>query len=130
MKQSVRATTAILAIPLTLLLLAACSKKASQQPVDSGPEVSQGIGVTKPSRGGTTGGSLSTPSDQSPQILATRGEDIPIAEAPSLEFRDPTEEEKQILKNIYFDFDRSTIRPEFQPVLEGVAGWLNDRPTK
>ena len=130
MKQSVRATMAFLAVPLSLLLITACSKKATQQPVDGGPEVSQGIGVTKPSRGGTGSGSVSSPGDQSPQILATRGEDIPVSEAPSLEFREPTDEERQILKNIYFDFDRSTIRPEFQPVLEGVAGWLNDRPDK
>jgi peptidoglycan-associated lipoprotein len=130
MKQSVRATMAFIAVPLALLLFTGCSKKAVK-PADGGPEISQSIGVTKPSRGGSSsGGSMSTPSDQSDQLLALRGEDIPISEAPSLEFRDLTDEERMILKKILFDFDRSSIRPEFQPILEGVAGWLNDRPEK
>jgi len=129
MKQSVRATMTILAIPFALLLVTACSKKAAKPP-EPGPEVSQSIGVTKPSRSGTTGSSVTSPSDQSDQLLALHGEDIPITESPSLEFVEPSAEDKLILKNIYFDYDRSNIRPEFQPVLEGIAGWLNDRPDK
>lgn len=128
MKQSVRATMAFIAVPLTLLLFTGCSKKAVK-PADDGTKISQGLGVTKDSRGDrATKDTMAPRSDQSDQLLALRGEDIPISEAPSLEFRDLTDEERMILKPVYFDYDRSSIRPEFQPVLEGAAGWLNDRP--
>jgi peptidoglycan-associated lipoprotein len=131
MKASVRTTTAILAVPLVFLLAAGCSKKA-KKPADKGPEVSQSVLTTKPSpRSGADGRSMSTPpSDQSSQLLALRGEDIPISDAPTLQFIEPSPEDRLVLKNIYFDFDKSTIKGEFQQVLEGIAGWLNQSPEK
>jgi len=131
MKVSARATLTVLSLPLAVLLVSGCSKKAAKPP-EKGPEVSQSIGVTKPSsRPGTTPSTPSTtPRDQSSQLLALRGEDIPISEAPALEFIEPSSEDRLILRNIYFDFDKSNIKPEFQSVLEGIAGWLNERPDK
>ena len=69
MKQSVRATMTILAIPFALLLVTACSKKAAKPP-EPGPEVSQSIGVTKPSRSGTTGSSVTSPELSAVLVLA------------------------------------------------------------
>jgi peptidoglycan-associated lipoprotein len=131
MKVSVRTTRAIVAVSMIFLLAAGCSKK-SKKPADKGPEVSQSAVVAKTSPGsGSTGSGMTTPSgDQSSQLLALRGEDIPISEAPTLQFIDPSPEDKLVLKNIYFDFDRSSIRSEYQSVLEGIAGWLNERPEK
>ncbi len=131
MKMSARATLTVLSLPLVLFLAAGCSKKATKPP-EKGPEVSQSIGVTRPPSPGrqSTTGSTSAPSDQSSQLLALKGEDIPITEAPAMEFIEPSPEDRQILRNIYFDFDRSNIKPEFQPVLEGISAWLNERPSK
>lgn len=36
--------------------------------------------------------------------------------------------EKQILANIYFDFDRSEIRPEFREILRQHAEWMKRNP--
>lgn len=131
MKASVRTARAVLAVSAIFLLAAGCSKKATQ-PADKGPELSQSVLATKPTpRPGSPGSGMTTPSgDQSSQLLALRGEDIPISEAPTLQFIEPSPEDRLVLKNIYFDFDRSNIRSEFQPVLEGIAGWLNERPEK
>ena len=131
MKVSVRATSAVLSIPLALLLVAGCSKK-TQKPTEKGPEVTQSnvktkATVSRPPSGDSGSGPAS---DQSSQLLALRGEDIPIVETPPLQFIEPSAEDKLVLRNIYFDFDKSSIRAEFQPVLEGIAAWLNDRPDK
>lgn len=131
MKASVRTGRVILAVSVVLLLAAGCSKKAKKT-AGKGPEVSQSVLATKPApRPGSPGSGMATPSgDQSSQLLALRGEDIPISEAPTLQFIEPSPEDRKVLKNIYFDFDRSNIRNEFQTVLEGIAGWLNERPEK
>jgi len=131
MKVSVRTARAILAVSLVFLLAAGCSKKA-KKPADKGPQMSQSVIATKPSpRSDSTGSGMSSPSgDQSSQLLALRGEDIPISEAPSLQFIEPSPEDKLVLMNIYFDFDRSSIKDEFQLILEGIAGWLNQKPEK
>ena len=47
-----------------------------------------------------------------------------------MEFVDPAGEAKSILKPVYFDYDKSNIRPEFQPVLEGIGKWLAQLPAR
>ena len=64
------------------------------------------------------------------QLLASRGEDIPIKEPPTMEFVEPSEEDRGVFRVIYFDYDKSDIRPEFQPVLEGIAQWMAQNPTR
>lgn len=129
MKRSVRVTSAVLSLPLAFLLIAGCSKKTAKVP-EKGPAMSQTVVTTKPTPPRTTGPSGGPASDQSSQLLALRGEDIPISEAPALEFIDPSPEDKLILRNIYFDYDRSNIKAESQPIIEGIAGWLNQRENK
>lgn len=36
-----------------------------------------------------------------------------------------TAEEKAILKDILFDYDKYDIRPDARPVLDGIASWMN-----
>lgn len=126
MKVSVRTFSATLFLPMTMLLFTGCGKKAVKAP-DPESKITQSIATTRPSPRGlpATRPSTGTAEDQSSQLLALRGEDIPISEPPSLEFIEPSAEDKLILRNIYFDFDRSSIRPDFQPVMEGIAEWLN-----
>lgn len=130
MSITVRVLSAVLTVPLALVLVTGCSKKAAK-PSEEVAEVSHSIVTTKPPSTRSTPSTAPTPtSPQSSQLLALRGEDIPISEAPALEFIEPSPEDKLVLQNIYFDFDKSNIKPEFQSVLEGVAGWLNRKPNK
>ncbi len=63
------------------------------------------------------------------EVLALRGEDIPLVEKELKERKKAlTEEEKRIFKNIYFDFDKSDIKPESRPVLEKIAAYLLKNP--
>ena len=127
MKVSVRAISAIFFLPMTMLLFAGCGKKAVKAPEEES-KITQSIATTRPAPRNLPATRPSTAApveDQSSQLLALRGEDIPISEPPSLEFVEPSAEDKLVLQNIYFDFDRSNIRPDFQPVMEGIAEWLN-----
>ena len=35
---------------------------------------------------------------------------------------------KAMLQRIHFDFDRSNIKPEYEPVLKGNADWMRNNP--
>ena len=126
MKVSVQAVAAIFFLPMTMLLFAGCGKKAVKAP-EAEPRITQSIATTRPSPRDlpATRPSTAAPDGDQSQLLALRGEDIPISEPPSLEFIEPSAEDKLVLRNIYFDFDRSSIRPDFQPVMESIAEWLN-----
>jgi len=95
-----------------------------------GERVGRGYATTAPSassgEGEGTGRPLDSTTDEqrTAQLLASRGEDIPIKESPTIEFVDPSAEDRAVLKPIYFDYDKSNIRPEFQPVLENISKWL------
>lgn len=39
-------------------------------------------------------------------------------------FVEPAPEDRATLKPIYFEYDKSNIRPEYQPVLETISKWL------
>ena len=142
MKRAAKVVAAMLVFPAAGVFLLGCPKKATKTELTPEPRVSESIVTTRPGAGvpgaggadgrsGAAGGAQQpapTEEQRLAQLLASRGEDIPIKEAPAMEFVEPASEEKAILKTIYFDYDKSNIRPEFQPVLEGIAQWLAKKP--
>lgn len=63
------------------------------------------------------------------EVLALKGEDIPLVKKEEKEIKkELTEEEKRIFETIYFDFDKSDIKPESRPVLEKIAAYLLKNP--
>jgi peptidoglycan-associated lipoprotein len=53
--------------------------------------------------------------------------ELPLTEPPPItDFQEP--ENKEIFRDIHFDFDRSDIRPIDRPILEGIAGYLKANP--
>jgi len=140
MKRVTKMVAAALVIPAAGVFLLGCPKKATVGDAGPEPRVSESIVATRPGAGGTgetedRGAGARQPAAPSEeqrlaQLLASRGEDIPIKEPPAMEFADPDAAEKAILRTIYFDYDKSNIRPEFQPVLEGIAQWMAQNPTR
>jgi peptidoglycan-associated lipoprotein len=139
MKNVTRVVAALIAIPAAGAFLLGCPKKATQTEATPEPRVSQSVVATRPGGAAGEGGASGAAGAKQPaqteeqrvaQLLASRGEDIPIKEPPTVEFVEPGQEEKAILKTVYFDYDKSNIRPEFQPVLEGVARWMTKMPER
>ncbi|HEY5999752.1 MAG TPA: peptidoglycan-associated lipoprotein Pal [bacterium] len=143
MKKVTRVVAALIAVPAAGAFLLGCPKKATQTQATPEPRVSQSVVATRPGGAATEGGAASTGSgagtakqpqqteDQRlAQLLASRGEDIPIKDQPTVEFVEPGQDEKSVLKTVYFDYDKSNIRPEFQTVLEGVARWMTKMPER
>jgi peptidoglycan-associated lipoprotein len=133
MKRVPRVLFTALMIPAVGALLLGCPKKISKTDATAQPKVNELIGVTRPKPPGspTDDGSAAkqlsdrqTEEQRTAQLLASRGEDIPIKESPTMEFVDPSPEDKLILKPIYFEYNKSNIRPEYQPVLENISKWL------
>lgn len=63
------------------------------------------------------------------RMRALEGWDIPLDPlTEGIAFGEPTAEDALILRTIYFDFDRSEIKPEGQAVLQEIAAWMLDRP--
>jgi peptidoglycan-associated lipoprotein len=139
MKRLAKVVAAVLVLPAAGVFLLGCPKKATKTEAMPEPRVSESIITTRPGAGsgpvpeapaGTEQKPAVTEEQRLAQLLASRGEDIPIKEAPTMEFVEPGREEKSVLKPIYFDYDKSNIRPEFQPVLEGIAQWLGKAPAR
>ncbi len=136
MKHGPRALFAILMIPAVGALLLGCPKKITKTDTAPQPRVSEMVGVTRPtdsSAGGRRRRGSSQPTggltdeQRTAQLLASRGEDIPIKESPMIEFVDPSAEDRAVLKPIYFEYNKSNIRPEYQPVLENISKWLANK---
>jgi peptidoglycan-associated lipoprotein len=104
-----------------------CPKKTPAPLQATKPEVTTGTQPIKPTPRGSQE-TLTPPAKgaerEIAQIAALRGEDIPLTPTPKNEFLEPTPAEKQVLKNIYFDYDRSDIKAEFRPTLEEVSVWM------
>ncbi len=63
------------------------------------------------------------------RMRALEGWDIPLDPlTEGIAFVEPTAEDALILRTIYFDFDRSEIKPEGRAVLDEIAAWMFDRP--
>ena len=142
MKRVSRVVLSVLLVPVAGVFLLGCPKKVTKSDATPEPRVSESVIVTQPGAGGAGGrdtgagiGGERQPAPQSEeqrlaQLLASRGEDIPIKEPPTMEFVEPSLEGKSVFKPVYFDYDKSNIRPEFQPALEGVANWLVKYPDR
>jgi len=116
-------------VPTMGALLLGCPKKITKTDETPQPRVTELVGVTRPATAGS--GTATKPAtdrqtdeQRTAQLLASRGEDIPIKESPTIEFVDPAKEDQVILKPIYFEYNKSSIRPEYQPVLENISKWL------
>jgi len=124
----------ILVVPAVGALLLGCPKKITKTDATPQPRVSEKIGVTRPTTPsgalGEEDGAKKPPADRQSeerrkdQLLASSGQDIPIKESPTIQFVDPAAEDKNVLKPIYFEYNKSNIRPEYQPVLESISKWL------
>ena len=134
MKRGSRVLFTILVVPAVGALLLGCPKKITKTDATPQPRVSELVGVTRPTtppglppataRGTKQPTDRQTDEQRTAQLLASRGEDIPIKESPTIEFVDPAPEDKAVLKPIYFEYNKSNIRPEYQPVLESISKWL------
>lgn len=134
MKRGFRVLFATLMVPAVGALLLGCPKKITKKDTAPQPRVNELVGVTRPtappaSAVADANQATDRKSDEqrTAQLLASRGEDIPIKESPTIEFVDPAGEDKVVLKTIFFEYDKSNIRPEYQPVLENIAKWLGSR---
>lgn len=126
---------AVLMVPAVSALLLGCPKKVVKPDTAPQPRVSELVGVTRPAPATTPGGDAGanqpagrqTDEQRTAQLLAARGEDIPIKESPAIAFVEPAPEDRLVLKPIYFEYNKSSIRPEYQPVLENISKWLGKR---
>jgi peptidoglycan-associated lipoprotein len=134
MKRGGRVLVAALIVPAAGLFLLGCPKKVTK--TGTGPDArltekavaTHPAGQSVPAGGDLTGTAPGDAAKQDEQrlaqLLASRGEDIPIKDSPAIEFVEPAAEDKNVLKPVYFDYDKSNIRPEYQPVLEGISRWM------
>jgi len=142
MKRGARLLFTVLLVPAASAFLLGCPKKAAMvEPVPQ-PKTNDLVVSARPSHpagpsaGDTSASTPKAPSDtltedqRKAQLLASRGEDIPIKEPPAMEFVAPGPEDSNTFKPVYFDYDKSNILPQYQPVLEGIAKWLSARPER
>lgn len=106
----------------SLLLLTGCPKRPALAP--------EAAGSTGGLHGSTAGGGGPQPGSAPPGSAGGSGSVVATAPSPpgsagSAGVPSPKEfVESPALKDIHFDFDRSTIRPEDATRLEGDAAWL------
>jgi len=133
MKRGSRVFFTILMIPAVGAFLLGCPKKIAKKDTPPQPRVSELVGVTRPPPPPAPSGdgtASKRPTDKqleeqrTAQLLASRGEDIPIKDSPTIAFVEPAPEDRGVLKPIYFEYNKSNIRPEYQPVLENISKWL------
>lgn len=141
MKRFVRALLIGMSVPVAATFLLGCPKKVEKAEPTPTPIVRESVIKTQPQtpardgdkagrdRTGTPEGGK-TEDQRIAELLASSKEDIPIKEIPPPDFREPSSDEKLVLKNIYFDYDKSSIKPEYQKLLEGIAQWMSRNPTK
>lgn len=126
---------AILVVPAVSAFLFGCPKKVVKTDTAPQPRVSELVGVTRPAPAPVPGGDsgVRQPTDRqteeqrTAQLLASRGEDIPIKESPVMEFVEPAPEDRIVLRPIYFEYNKSNIRPEYQPALENISKWMDKK---
>ena len=143
MKRGAKMLLAIVVVPAASALFLGCPKKVGKQEPALQPQVSAPAVTTRPGPAESPAGpreaeqtaaaaraaaERQAEEQRAAQLLASRGEDIPIKEPPTMEFVEPSEEDRGVFRVIYFDYDKSDIRPEFQPVLEGIAAWAGKNP--
>ena len=131
MKRGPRLCVTILMVPAVSALLLGCPKKITKTDETPQPKISELVGVTRPTPAPAPSpeapkqpANTQTEEQRVSQLLASRGEDIPIKESPTMEFVEPSAEDKVVFKTIYFEYNKSNIRPEFQPILENISKWM------
>ncbi|MFH0796695.1 MAG: peptidoglycan-associated lipoprotein Pal [Candidatus Omnitrophota bacterium] len=109
-----------------LFLVAGCARQiAPSKPVAGKGKAER---TAKSTEGlGDSGAGLATKEEQ---MLALKGEDVPLAKGTGEErVRLPlSAEEKEAFVAIHFDFDKSDIRTDARPALEKVAVYLKAHP--
>lgn len=112
----------------SLLLMSACAKKEMQVTEGVQPTAQETKAVEKPATETTT--------EQAKQVKSGETEAYKKAEAErlaklkALEKAQKEAEAKKAFENekIYFDFDKSDLKPEAQAVLKKKADWLRQHP--
>jgi peptidoglycan-associated lipoprotein len=141
MNRFMRVSLTVLTVPVAAALLLGCPKTVEKTEPTPPPKVRESVMTTRPttpgagteatSPAGTGGGAAQQTEEQRmAQLLASRGEDIPIKEGATIEFTEPAPEDKGVLRTIYFDYDKALIKPEFQKALEGISQWMVQHPQK
>jgi peptidoglycan-associated lipoprotein len=124
-----RISMAIVLVPLCLTLLGCPKKTPPPKPVTT--EVStETMTPALPPKTTTATTPQVEARREAERIAALKGDDIPLRETPTREFVSPTPAEREIFRTIFFDYDKSDIRPEFQAVLDGQAAWLKNNPSR
>ncbi|HEX6985664.1 MAG TPA: hypothetical protein VF170_09815, partial [Planctomycetaceae bacterium] len=124
----IRTTTAVVVAGLVAALAASgCAKRtqtASQVQTPPAPEVAAPAPTPEPevAPAPTPEPMQAEPPAPPPMAAAPAPTPEPVAPPP------PVEERRTRLDPIYFDFDRSEIKPEYQVVLEEHAAWLRRNP--
>ena len=63
------------------------------------------------------------------QELALQGSDIPLSTiSEGMSFSEPVPEDALILKDIHFDFDKSDIKDNEMPIIDGISSWFLNHP--
>jgi peptidoglycan-associated lipoprotein len=127
-----------LAIAVSLaLVLTGCPKSTPSPDIKTPTVTSRTDSATTPRTGDRPGdgggGSVTTPPKPprfEDQLAANQGRDVPLSETPRQTFIDPVGEEREVLRTIFFDYDRSDIREEYRPALEAIAAWMNRNPSR
>lgn len=137
MKGYTRTALTVLLVPAAAVLLLGCPRKSKKTEATPEPKVSESAMSTRSGAGAGAGagtardaGAAQTEEQRMAQLLASRGEDIPLKDAPATEFVEPPAEVRAELQTIYFDYDKSNIKPEYQKPLETAAGWLSRNPSR
>jgi len=113
----------------SLLLMSACAKKEMQVTEGVPPTAQETKAVEKPATETAT-------TEQAKQVKISETEKYKKAEAErlaklkALEKAQKEADEKKAFENekIYFDFDKSDLKPEAQAVLKKKADWLRQHP--
>jgi peptidoglycan-associated lipoprotein len=119
----------ILVFAIAVIILAGCCP--AKKPPQKTPVTTPGTGApteTSTATPGTTssGAGTATPTEVK---VATAGGGVPLtAPSPETEFVEPTGAAAEILKPVYFDFDKYSLRPDAQKILKNVAKYLLDNP--
>jgi peptidoglycan-associated lipoprotein len=140
MKRGARVLLAVLMVPAASAFLLGCPKKVTKVDPAPQPKASELVVSARPSTSAALPAGDATasrpPADtltdeqRKAQLLASRGEDIPIKESPTMEFVAPAPEDRDTFKPVYFDYDKSNIQPQYQPVLEAIAKWMSTKPNR
>jgi peptidoglycan-associated lipoprotein len=115
----------------SLLFMSSCAKKQMQVTEGVQPTAEEAMPAEKPATE-----SKMAPMEETKKVETGETEAYKKAEAERLEKLKALQKEQQELgekkafenEKIYFDFDKSDLRPEAQTVLKAKADWLREHP--